>query len=224
MQINLTQPPATSEQLGDLRKHYSDVLKTIARRERFVKVACYAIGATGLVSVVALWWVGYVSGQVAVPLVVAGAVAVAVLTGSIVVADAVELAVALAFVFLFTFASDGAAAVAVAVSAFAIPVAVAFAYATWIESHRAQASEPLELLIELEHSTMPDECIAFAKWCGDDETVLHYQHQLATKGRKPTRAEYEAAKRWMAWALDRQIAQKKAVLARHACERMSMEM
>lgn len=54
--------------------------------------------------------------------------------------------------------------------------------------------------------------------------MLHYQHHLVTQGRKPTRAEYEAAQQWMATALEQKTEQEKVALARQACEWMSMAM
>lgn len=78
MHIDLTQAPAPAEQLAQQRQHYGEVLKTIARRDRLFKFAYYTMGATGLVSALALSWVGYISGgPLAVMLALVGAFAVA---------------------------------------------------------------------------------------------------------------------------------------------------
>ena len=50
-------------------------------------------------------------------------------------------------------------------------------------------------LNELESSESPEECIEFVKLCRTSNTILAYQNQIATQGRRPVYGEYLAAKK-----------------------------
>jgi hypothetical protein len=97
-----------------------------------------------------------------------------------------------------------------------------YLYDRLINQPRATSEEALNGLVEMEASSHPAQCIAYMEWVDSDETIRHYQHQLASIGRKPVMAEYELFKAWVKDARNRQSEQEKIEQARLACARMGV--
>jgi len=83
-----------------------------------------------------------------------------------------------------------------ALSPFMVAGAVAYYNVYHIDKPRYELDLYMLHHTELEPSEHPDECVQFLQWCKHDETLKHYQHQLAELDRKPTMYEYILAKRW----------------------------
>lgn len=107
-------------------------------------------------------------------------------------------------------------------TAFLGPIAFVYSMDHWIRRPRTESNAILSNLVELEHSSLPEECIRFAGWCETDETVGAYQRRLAAMGRKPVVGEYEAAKDWIEGAAARATEQEKADRAKQACARLAV--
>lgn len=199
--------PPTTEELARKRQHYSDISKLMNCRERLFKNGCYAIGAIGFGVALVLWLMGDIAG------VIAGAGAVAVVFAFTAAVTGIPVVAALL--------AGAAVAVVAGVLASAVALGVAgLVYDKWIRTPRALASESLAELVELEHSELPAECIAFVKWCEDDATLRSYQHGLVQLGRRPVRREYLAAKQWIETREMRKTEEQEQREAKQACERL----
>lgn len=201
MKFDLTQPAPGPAQLATARREAASMLTRIRRRERLYWLSALMLGALGIGTLYFAWSGGLVgAGAIVTMVMVAAAGAVAVMV-----------------------AAAGAGAVAGAVMGVGVGVVagVVVVYDLWIDTPRNRANATLGSLVELEASTLPEQCIQFMDWVEADEMVRAYQHQLAALGRKPVVAEFEAAKTWVEGSALRTVENERIEKARQACAKMA---
>lgn len=228
MNIVITNTPPTIEQIAQVRREALSRLTDLAVRGRLFGIYWYGFAALVLGTTFATWSTGYFSvyingvaeAVIVVTILVAGALmgAVGVIgTGGGALMWAVVFAVTVAFAGAFV---GAVAFVGAALLGLAVLLGGAVANERWINAPRSQTYTTIESLTDLEHSELPDECITFVKWCEEDTTLKTYQHQLATMGRHPILAEYEAAMEWMTTREERKSEVARHTQAKQACERL----
>lgn len=68
----------------------------------------------------------------------------------------------------------------------------------WVIKPGALANEDLAALVEMEPSTLPNQCIQLMAWGDTHDVVQDYQQQLAAMGRHPVVGEYNAVRLYVA--------------------------
>jgi hypothetical protein len=229
LKFDIAGTPPSADILAQARKSAADVLAVCVTREQRFKWACYGLWLMGIAIVLLMWHGGLLSGNEAVC-----AALFATLIVGIVVAFFVEaggtVAVgagvgATAYMVVGVVAGESLATVewvTVVVTAGVGACVGAYLYDRWIGRPRNAADQTLADLIELEASTLGEQCIAFMACVDANSTVRSYQNQIASMGRKPVMAEYEAAKDWIGDRERRVSEQGKIELARQACARMAV--
>lgn len=217
--IDLTTQPPTTETIVSYRTATTQLLTrlmTWRRRLRWGRIVFVVLVAA---TPFYLWWNGMIPGAVAAFATFAIAAVLAGLSGAAVLAVAAAIVVVLAVPTVTETAVAGVMSAAVLSGAFTTLLVVAVY--KWIDPSIEQANFDLTALADLEHRESPDECVDFVKWCDHDATIKAYQHRLAEMGRRPIRAEYEAAKKWIKTADTRRAQAAKDAQAQAACERLA---
>lgn len=234
IEFDMTKQPPSADDLAEARRSATRTLERMKKLERSYRIAGAALFLGVIVALLVMasgFWT-----QTWVPDVVVGAaIAVCVSLGAIGMvgvrfADGLGavvggvlvpiLGVATAVQLGFERAGEGAG-MAVFISAGLVTITFAILNDRWIMKPESEANMVLNDLVELEASSMPEQCIEFMQLVDGYEEVKAYQHKLATMGRKPVVAEYEAAQLWVAEADKRQAEQETRDLAREACDRMA---
>lgn len=236
MIIDLIKPPLDVTALAVMRSQQVDLLQTISGRGHVVKTLFYGACALSLAAGLAVWASLQVSGIAFVlyamflggsVLMVAGVVGLlpinneyALLAGSFLLLSS----------FLFLFGLFGGieqhnveAFAKLGIITFIAIDLLAATYHQWIIEPEKREVGIRKLLTELDSSGFPGECIQFVEWCKTDPVIAAFQRQLANLGRHPIKAEYDAAKAWIADTERRRRRRaEEEAQARQACDMLSL--
>ena len=235
MNIEISNPPLSADQLADKRRIHSEQLKAYVMRGRYYKYGFYTIGMVGVVIAGLLWMYGFIrDGElVGVCAVMAALVVIVMSMGRDIIVDSsvivlIIVAQILLYALMVLAGLTGMLSIEVEIDTLgtslgttALVIVVAIAWNKWIGNPYKETEIALEDLVELEYSESPNECITFDQWRTSDGMIRLYANRVAELGRKPTIGEYKAAKNWMSSADERQKEAEHIVLAKQACDRMA---
>lgn len=225
MTINLEHAPASLEKVAEMRIACKEAIAKTDSKERANRKLLDIIKVGGLLTLGFLWPFGFIGDEIVISI-VAGVIMAIVLflapSGVTVISAGL-----LAFI-LFNAGNPPGSANYTAIIYISVTCVVLVGIYTdclyhdkYIYKPRKRSRKRLGELVELEHSKDHEKCIQFIEWCENDDVLRNYQHQLAEMGRKPTRGEYMAAKKWMAGRKQRLAQKERIEQAKIACNAMA---